>query len=192
MEKANKIRRFLATVALLTAFFVVATIAFRMQQSGAPKAAVPKLPVQVDVSLQRVHYTETRQGVKRWDLSADSAEYNKKLDVTELHGVRLLVFGSAAVGELQVTADRADYHNGTGNVTLVGNVQGRGSKGMEFATSSVDYVAARSLLQTNRPVRFATAGLELQGVGMEYHTDTQRLSLARDVSAVYRPQGTSR
>jgi LPS export ABC transporter protein LptC len=189
MQKANKIRRFLAIVAVLTSVLVIGTIAFRMHQAGAPKPMVPKLPVQVDVSLQRVHYTETKQGIKRWDLSADRAEFNKKLDVTELYGVRLVISGSAALGELQITADRADYHNDTRDVTLLGNVQGHGSKGLEFSTSSVDYIAARSLMQTSKPVRFVNAGLELQGVGMEFHTDTRRLRLIKDVNAVYRQQG---
>ena len=189
MQKANNIRRFLATVALLASVLVIATIAFRMHQGNSPPAEVRKLPVQVDVSLQRVHYTETTQGVKRWDLSADRAEFNKQNDVTALFGVRLLVAGGAATGELRVTAERADYHNASRNVTLVGNVRGQGSKGLQFFAPRVNYLAARSRLETNERVRLVDAGLELEGVGMEFDTQTRRLRLMKDVSAVYRRQG---
>jgi LPS export ABC transporter protein LptC len=169
---------------------VIATITFRMQRKGAPKLDVRKLPVQVDVSLQRVHYTETKQGAKRWDLSADRAEFNKQTETTSLTGVRLVLAGSASIGELQITADRADYHNGTRDVNLVGNVQGKGSKGMEFSASRVNYVAARSQLETDQRVHFVDEGLVLEGVGMEFHTQTRKFKLMKDVSAVYRPQGT--
>lgn len=190
MHKLNNIRLFLAIMAVLASLFVIATIAFRMQQGDAPKRGVRKLPVQVDVSLQRVHYTETRQGVKRWDLSADRAEFNKQTNTTSLTGVRLQLAGGAATGELQVTADRADYHNGTRDVTLAGNVRGQSSKGISFSAPRVTYVASRSQLETGERVRFVDRGLELEGVGMQFHTQTRRFKLMKDVSAVYRPQGT--
>jgi LPS export ABC transporter protein LptC len=189
MYKLNNIRRLLVILASLTALFVVATIAFRMHQGGAPALKVPKLPLQVDVSLQRVHYTETKQGVKRWDLSADRAEYNKASDSTTLSGVRLIVTGKGATGDLQVTADHADYHNGTRDVLLSGNVHGQSGSGIDFTTSRVTYVAARSQLETKEPVRFVDSGLLLEGVGMEFQTQTRKFKLLKDVSAVYRSQG---
>jgi LPS export ABC transporter protein LptC len=189
MHKLNNIRRFLAIVASLAAFLVVATVAFRMHQGGTPARKVPKLPLKVDLSLQRVHYTETKGGVKRWDLSADRAEYNKETDSTLLSNVRLVVAGEAATGELLVTADRADYHNGTRDVLLTGNVHGKSGSGIEFSTSRVAYVAARSQLETGEPVRISDKGLLLEGVGMVLHTKTRRFKLMKDVSAVYQPQG---
>jgi len=189
MDKLNNIKRFLGILALLASLLVVATIVFRMQQGAAPKLSVRKLPVQVDISLQKFHYTETKQGVKRWDLSAERAEYNKDADRTSLTGVKLVVAGGAATGTLQITADRADYQNGTRDVTLVGNVKGESGKGMRFSTSRVTYVAARSQLETTERVRFEDAGSELEGVGMQFHTQTRRFKLMKDVSAVYRQQG---
>ena len=189
MHKLNNIRRFLVILASITALFVVATITFRMRQGGAPARKVPKLPLKVDVSLQRVHYTETRLGKKRWDLSADRAEYNKDSDSTTLSGVRLVVSGTAPTGDLQVTADRADYHNSTRDVLLSGKVHGISGSGMEFSSTRVTYLAAREQLVTSEPVRFKDGGLLLEGVGMEFHTQTRRLRLMKDVSAVYQPQG---
>jgi LPS export ABC transporter protein LptC len=189
MHKLNNIRRFLVILASITALFVVATITFRMHQGGAPALKVPKLPLKVDVSLQRVHYTETRLGVKRWDLSADRAEFNKESNSTTLTGVRLVVSGEAATGELQVTAQRAEYQNGTRDVLLSGNVHGQSAGGIDFSTSRLSYVAARSQFETKEPVRFSDGGLLLEGVGMEFQTQTRRLKLMKDVSAVCRPQG---
>lgn len=188
MHKLNNIRRFLATAAVLASLLVIATVVFRMQRTGGPNLAVPKLPVQVDVSLQRVHYTEIKKGVKRWDLSAARAEYNKRSEMTMLTGVRLQVAGTAG-GDLLITADRADYHNATNDVSLAGNVHGQSSKGLQFFSSRVNYVASRSLLETGERVRLVDAGMELEGVGMEFQTQTQKFKLLKDVSAVYRARG---
>jgi LPS export ABC transporter protein LptC len=175
-------------LAVLTSLLVIATIAIRLRQGKAPESGVAKLPVQVDVSLQKVHYTETKDGAKRWDLSAERADYNKEKDTTTLSKVRLIVDGGDAVGELQVTADRAQYHNNTRDVVLEGNVRGVGSKGIEFSAPRLTYLAARSLLQSADRVHFKDAQLELEGVGMEFQTQTRRLKLIKDVTAVYRPQ----
>jgi LPS export ABC transporter protein LptC len=189
MDKLNKIRRFLAVVAVLATVLVAATIAYRIHRESPGKKPERKLPLQVDVSLQKVHFTETREGAKRWDLSADRAEYNRQSDTTSLTGVKLLVEGAPSVGELQVTADRADYNNASRDVVLNGNVRGVTGKGMTFSTTRVNYLAAKSQLQTAERVRLTDAGLELEGVGMEFQTQTRKFKLLKDVSAVYRPQG---
>lgn len=160
-----------------------------MHQDAAPTRKVPKLPLKVDVSLQRVHFTETKKGVKSWDLSAERAEYNKESDSTTLTGVRLVLTGKASTGDIEVTAERAEYRNSTRDVLLSGKVVGRSGSGMEFSTAKIAYVAARSQLETDQPVRFSDGGLQLEGTGMEFQTQTRRLKLMKDVHAVYRPQG---
>lgn len=186
MHKFNNIKRLLGLVALVASLLVVATIVIRLQQEGDPKISVRKLPLQVDISLQKFHYTETKQGVKRWEVSADRADYNKKADVTSLAGVRLVVAAGGSTGDLEITADRAEYHNGTRDVVLSGNVKGASSKGLRFSTPKVTYVAERSQLETDQRVRFSDGGSELEGTGMEFHTQTRRFKLKSDVSAVYR------
>lgn len=189
MRNFNNFKRLLGLMAVVASLAVAATILLRMQREGAPKLSIRKLPVQVDISLQKFHYTETKQGVKRWELSAERAEYNKKQDTTSLIGVNLMVAGVAAAGDLRITADRAEYHNGSRNVALVGNVKGDSSKGMRFSTSSVTYLAAGNLLRTKERVRLSDNGNELEGVGMEFHTQTRRFKLMKNVNAVFRQQG---
>lgn len=188
MNKFNNIKRFLGLVAIVASLLVVGTILLRMDHGMVPKLPVRKLPLQVDISLQKFHYTETKQGVKRWDLAAEKAEYNKKKDLTSLATVRLTVAGAAKFGDLVITADRALYHNGTRDVVLSGNVTGVSSKGLRFSASNLSYLASRSLLVSEERVRFSDGGNELEGVGMEFQTQTRRFKLKKDVSAVFRQQ----
>lgn len=189
MHNFNNFKRFLGVLALAASLLVIATIVFRMRQEVAPKLSVRKLPVQVDVSLHKFHYTETKQGIKRWELSAERADYNKTADISYLTGVRLLVPGSGGLGDLQVTARRAEYHNGTRDIALIGEVRGKSDQGYGFSAPRVEYVAARSLLKSSERVRLTDIGSELEGTGMEFNTQTRKFKLLRDVSAVYRQEG---
>ena len=189
MHNFNNFKRFLGVLAVVASLMVIATIVFRMQREVAPKLSVRKLPLQVDISLQKFHYTETKQGVKRWELTAERADYNKKADISYLSGVSFVVLGNGGVGDLVVTAKRAEYHNGTRDIALIGDVVGKSDKGYGFSAPRVEYVAARSLLKTSERVRLTDIGSELEGTGMEFQTQTRRFRLMKDVSAVYRQGG---
>lgn len=189
MHNFNNFKRFLGILAVVASLLVIATIVFRMQQEVAPKLSVRKLPLQVDVSLKNFHYTETKQGLKHWELTAERADYNKQADITYLSGVEMLVHGKGGLGDLRITSQRAEYHNATRDIALIGNVQCKSAKGYGFSAPRVNYVAARTLLETSDRVRLTDIGSELEGTGMEYYTQTRKFRLFKDVSAVYRPGG---
>jgi LPS export ABC transporter protein LptC len=184
MRKLNHIRRFLAIAIVLAGTIIVAVISTRIHRSNRSVEAPPRLPGNVDVSLQGIHYTETRNGVKKWDLVADKVEYNKGREVARLTGVRLVVAGTDESGAIQLTADRADYDNSSKNVTLAGNVVAQSRSGLKVvAAESVTYVAAASLLKSAGRVRINDGNLTVDGVGMVFRTDTKGFKLLSDVHA---------
>ena len=109
-------------------------------------------------------------------------------NTTSLAKVSLVVAGVG--GESHVTADRAEYDNTTKNVLLSGDVHGTTSKGADFRTKSLRYLAATSLLVTGNQVRFQDGGLTVEGVGMKFETRTRKVQLMRAVSAEYMPGRT--
>lgn len=184
MRKLNHIRRFLAIAIVLAGTIIVAVISMKVHRNNRSVEPPPRLPGNVDVSLKEIHYTETQNGVKKWDLVADKAEYDKGRDVARLTGVRLIIAGTDKTGTIQLTADRADYDNSSKNITLVGNVVARSRSGLEVvAADSVTYVAAASLLKSAGRIRINDGNLAVDGVGMEFRTDTKGLKLLSDVNA---------
>jgi len=147
-----------------------------------------KLPQNIDVALRKVHFTETRDGIKKWDLVADQAEYDKGRDVTHLTGVRLVVAGGRATGDITLTAGRADYYNGTRDVRLVDKVVAKSDSGMEFTTESAAYIAARSVITTSSRVKFADGTLTVEGVGMELKPETKNIRVFNEVTAFITPE----
>src|SRR5512142_913132 len=125
MIKSNKIRQLLALFVIVSVLSITAAIAVKLYRGRSTAEMLRKLPQNIEVSLQKIHYTETRDGKKKWDLIADKAEFDKKREVTHLTGVRLVVAGSSSTGDITVTAPVADYHNSSKDVTLEGQVEAR-------------------------------------------------------------------
>ena len=72
------------------------------------------------------------------------------------------------------------------NVVLTREADGR-SPQARMTTSFLHMLRDRSLVRTDRAVKFEEPGRTLTGRGMEYHTDTRELSLAADVKGVMEP-----
>jgi lipopolysaccharide export system protein LptC len=75
------------------------------------------------------------------------------------------------------------------HVVLVRDATG-GEPPARMTTSFLHILRDRALVRTDREVLFEEDGRELQGRGMEYHTDTRQLFLSSDVRARFEPKKT--
>ena len=183
MTKSNKIRQLLALFVILASLSLVAIIVIKIYKGRVTKQLLRKLPKNIDVSLKKIHFTETREGIKKWDLVADKAEFNKKMEVTHLTGVHLTIAAGGKMGDITLTAPRADYHNITRDVRLDGKVIAKSSSGMEFTLEDAEYIAARSVIVSSGRVRFTDGKLTMEGVGMEFKPETKNFRILTGVTA---------
>ena len=70
-------------------------VAFFVWQALAPEdRPVPaKTDIAAEVKLDQVHYTETREGTKEWELEATSAVYYREQNILALEKVRATFYG---------------------------------------------------------------------------------------------------
>jgi len=183
MTKSNKIRQLLALFVILASLSLVTIIVIKIYKGRVTKQLLRKLPKNIDVSLKKIHFTETREGIKKWDLVADKAEFNKKMEVTHLTGVHLTIAAGGKMGDITLTAPRADYHNITRDVRLDGKVIAKSSSGMEFTLENAEYIAARSVIVSSGRVRFTDGKLTMEGVGMEFKPETKNFRILTGVTA---------
>ena len=187
MTKSNKIRQLLALLVVIASLSLVAVIVMKINRERDAKELLRKLPKNIDVSLQKIHFTETKEGIKKWDLVADKADYDKKLEITHLSGIHLVIAGEGATGDITLTAPRADYHNISRDVTLDGKVVAKSASGMEFTANGASYVAARSVILTPSRVKLTDGTLTLEGIGMEFMPETKNVRLLNSVTAHFKP-----
>ncbi|HEX8961255.1 MAG TPA: LPS export ABC transporter periplasmic protein LptC [Geobacteraceae bacterium] len=187
MINQTKIRQLLALVIIVVVVALAAAIALKAYRGMRSGPVLPSLPKNIDVSLQKIHFTETKGGGKRWDLLADKAEYDKAGGIVRLTGIRLELASGGKMGEVVLTSRRADYHTGSKDVELIGDVVAKSASGMEFSTGRIAYIAARSMLKTADRVKYTDTALAVTGVGMEFMVDTKHLKIMQQVEASYAP-----
>jgi len=191
MINPGKIRQILAIAIIAAVLAIASAIALKAYRGMRSGPVLPSLPKNIDVSLQKIHYTETKDGVKKWDLVADKAELDKVEDVVRLSGIRLEVAVGGKTGDIVLTSDRANYFTKSKNVDLLGNVTAKNASGMEFTTARASYLANKSLIRTVDKVRFSDGSMKLQGTGMEFKVETRMLKIFKDVTVDFVP-GTVR
>lgn len=187
MISTGKIRQILALVIVAATLAVAGAIALKAYRAMRSGNLIPNLPKNIDVSLQKIHYSETRDGIKKWDLVADKADYDKVNDIIHLANVRLVVLGAGESGDITLTADRADYLSAKKDVNLSGNVVAKSASGMVFTTGHAEYASAQSMIHTTDRVKFVDKGLTVEGQGMECMTETKKIKVLHDVTATYVP-----
>ncbi|GLI36711.1 LPS export ABC transporter periplasmic protein LptC [Geobacter hydrogenophilus] len=187
MVKPNKIRHILASAIVLATLYIAVSLALKLGSGGKKEEGLPALPRNVEISLSKIHYTETKDGVRQWDLFAGKGEYDKARDVTRLTDVRLVLHERGKEGEITLVSDRADYFNASKVVVLTGNVVAKSEGGMEFVTGRASYQSKRSLVVTDDRVRFTDGGMSVSGVGMELSVKTRQVRILRDVTATVAP-----
>ena len=191
MLNMSKIRQLLALVIVVATLALAAVIALKAYRGMRSAPVLPSLPKNIDLSLQKIHYTEIKEGVKKWEMVAEKADYDKVEDVVHLAGVRFDITRAGKAGKIILTAARAEYDTRKKDVMLAGNVQARSSSGIEFSTERIAYIGAQSLLRTTERVKFNDGNLKVEGVGMDFMVDEKTLKILRQVEASY-SVGTSR
>ena len=187
MITPGKIRQILALAIITATLAVAGAIALKAYRGMQTGPLLPSLPKNIDVSLQKIHYTETKGGVKKWDLVADKAEYDKVNELIRLSVIRLEVAGAGKEKELVLTADRGTYHTANKNVDLVGNVVAKSASGMVFTTGQAAYAADRSMVHTADRVKFSDGSLTVEGRGMEFLVAEKKMKILQDVTSSFIP-----
>lgn len=186
MQNFNKIRRVLALAVIAAAAYIMVAIAVKFHRVKDPGDLLADLPKNIDLSLKKVHYTNTKDGTLQWDLVARKVDYYNNPGIIRFSEAEMLMIGKGGSGKYTLKANTADYHKDTGDVKLVGNVTASSESGMKFTTGHVEYYAARSLISTSDRVKLVDGNLSVEGTGMEMQVDTKRLRVLHNVTAVVR------
>lgn len=184
MQKFNKIKQVLAIVVIAAASYLTVAIAVKYHRLKGPASILSDLPKNIDLSLKKVHYTNTKDGTLQWDLLAQKVDYFNDSGVIRFTQAEMVLFGSGGPEKYTLVADTADYLKKTGDVKLAGNITATNAAGMTFSTGHLQFDSERSLVSTDDQVRLVDASLSVEGRGMELSLDTKKLRVLHNVTAV--------
>jgi LPS export ABC transporter protein LptC len=184
MVSPRNIRLVLALLVVTAVVGIVVAIFFNSSRKGQPEPVTKQLRPNIDVVMHNANFSEMRDGVTVWELSADTAEYDKTGDMAYLNGVHMECLNSRSHGTIIVTSTKGEYSNSTKNILLRGKVHVVTESGMVFDTVSLDYLAAPSQFRTSERVDFHHERLSLAAIGMELNVNEEKARFFKTVDAV--------
>lgn len=184
MHYFNNIRRIIAFIVIAAATYLTVVIALKVHQVKEPSDILAALPKNIDLSLQKVRYTNTKDGTPQWDLVANKVDYYNDPGIIRFTAPEMVFNRSGSAGNYTLKADTADYYKNSGNVKLVGNITASTASGMKFTTGHVEYSAERALISTNDHVKLTDGNFTVEGNGMEIMVNDKRLKVSRNVTAI--------
>jgi LPS export ABC transporter protein LptC len=175
----KRLRVFLGVIILGS----LATVAIMTWRTMAPSTEknTPAPTTQADLKLDRVHYTETRDGVKEWELEAISAQYFKEESTILLDQVKATFFGKEGQAYTLV-GEKGRYNPQTKAMELFDGIQLKSSDGYQMRTRSLKYEAEKKELRTADAVEIIGPQLRVEGTGLIVDVDGQRLQVLRQVT----------
>lgn len=189
MRKRLHLRNGLAVVILALAAALALVIVSHLR-GNAPEEVLESLPKNIDLSLQKIDYTETRDGQPVWTLRADSAAHNLKEGVARIENVQV-TFYDKRFGNLSLRADHGELATEKREVTAMGHVVIHNPRGYSFYTDRLEYHESDRIIRTDQPVRLVSANGVISGRGMRLNVGNRTVTLLDDVRADF-PQGLRR
>jgi LPS export ABC transporter protein LptC len=183
MKKYLNIRNILALLIVLGTGSLIVTV-HRNQDRLSPGALLETVAPEADLALQRIHYTETRDGVRRWTLEADSAKHDVGAGVTRIENIRVAFHPENGSGtDMTMTARQGTVRIEQGELSVQGNVVVHSPEGYTVQTESLQYRETERQIRTQDPVRLLSEGMEMTGKGMILDIQAQTFVLLAEVQA---------
>lgn len=174
--------RYLLGVIILGSLATVAGIAWHTMTPPKEKTQpVTKTASSADLKLDRVRYTETREGMKEWELEASSAQYFKEENTVMLKEIKATFFGKNQETYVLV-GEKGKFNTQTKVIEMFGGVNVDSSDGYHFRTQSLKYQADKRELSTPDPVKVEGPQIRVEGIGLIVEVDRQRLHVLREVN----------
>lgn len=187
MPNPQFFRRLLGVILLVAGALLVFVVA-RYFINSSDRGRKPAERVNaVDVALKRIHFTESDASARKWQLFADSGEYDKATDKTSLKDMRFVIERDGKGGSVTITARHGEYAHASKNVDLQGDVIARTEEGTYFETPKVAYDSSSRILSSSEPVKLVDAALTVEGTGFDFNIDSRDTTVHSKVTALVYP-----
>jgi LPS export ABC transporter protein LptC len=135
-----------------------------------------------DITLQDIHYVETKRKAKEWELWAKSGQHFLQEDYTTLNDLSVTFY--AADGRMITLKGNKGSMKEKKEIKVWGDVVITSSDGYRVATNSLLYERERQQITTPDPVMLDGKGVQVKGVGLVVDLNTKKVSILRKVQTV--------
>ncbi len=176
-------RMLLAGFILLLATLLIVLVVGNLRKRE-PAERVDVVRRNTDLALQKINYTETEEGRRRWAVQADSASHDFSGRLATVENVRMVIYGQEG-GDVVVTARQGSFDMEKSLLMLRGDVTLQNVSKQSIHAEDLEFFAERKLLVSAGAVRVESGGMQLTGVGMRYDLERNVFSLLSSVEAIF-------
>lgn len=160
---------------------------YRMAPKTIKKTILPAIARQLEFEINDAHYTHSKSGKKRWELTAAKAQRNKGSDniiLTDIHAIIFAGDGSQTV----VTADQGSYNTINNNVSLSGHIRIKNAHDT-IKTEELTYLDKKEQIIINKPVSIDRTGFSIKAEHASMEVRKNRFHFFGEVKAHIKLQG---
>jgi len=168
----------------MLATLLVVLVVGNLHQSRT-EAVLDIIRPDADLAMQKINYTETQDGQRKWSVQADSATHNFKENSAVIENIRMVIYDPKN-GDMVVTSREGRLNMTEGLVLLRGDVVLQNVNGRSVLTDELKFDDNANLLSTEKAVQIASEDINLSGVGMRYDLNRKSLKILSSVEASFR------
>ncbi len=180
----KKISVLVASLAIISSGLLVAMIWFMFKPPAEEKEQAITSPLTADLQLKKVKYTETREGVKEWELEAFSMGYFQEEETVVCERIKATFFGQNEVS-YTLTGAKGKFNVKTKIIEVFDGVRIDSSDGYHLRTPSIKYLAEKRELISTDLVQMEGPRCRVEGRGMIVDIAQQRIKLLNQVRTVF-------
>jgi LPS export ABC transporter protein LptC len=135
-----------------------------------------------DLTLEDIHYVETKGKKKEWEIRAKSGQHFREADYTTLEDLAVTFYGEE--GRVITLKGNKGSMKERKEIKVWGDVVITSSDGYRVTTNSLLYDGAKQQITTEDPVMLEGKGVEVRGVGLVVDLKTKKISILRKVQTV--------
>jgi LPS export ABC transporter protein LptC len=154
----------------------------RTQTATQPeKAETPQS--EATLSIKKVHHKATKNGLKQWDLTADTADYYKDKNEIRFHQIKVLFFLKNEES-ITLTADQSTLYTESNDMHISGDIVAISENGT-LKTETLQYTDNQHIITGNMPVELSGETFKIDADSMVLHLDTKRTEFLGNVKGEF-------
>ncbi len=145
------------------------------------------LPVNVELKLQNVKFTSTKNGEPVWTLTAAWAEREGTNGITRARNVKVVFYGEEQTTTV-LTANQGEILPDHSVIRVKGNVRIIRDDGTALFTDYLEYDENKEAVTTDDVVHFTADGMKITGQGMYLDVQRRKVRIIENVEAFIEEQ----
>jgi LPS export ABC transporter protein LptC len=178
-------QRLVGSAILLVLVILAGMLFMRSFDEQSLPELIEKLPENVDLGLNKIHYSQNEDGIESWVLDADRATYQRKDEELALTDVMLTFFSAGRFGDVNLNASAGILQQKLKVIDLQGSVRIVTSSGEQFQSETLRYDYAAKRVTTDDFFSMQSPQLKVTGKGMVLDLIQGSFMVHEDVHAYF-------